>query len=73
MPQLHLPHKTLSGGLGDAQQAIRLIGEIYKIVEPAVLEANNKINERSSLKKFLGPWWKEAVALWGGGSKHTHL
>ena len=54
------PSDPISQGLGDAQQAIGLIDGIYKMVEPAVLEANNKRNERSSLKKFLGPWWKEA-------------
>jgi hypothetical protein len=54
------PSDPISQGLGDAQQAIGLMDGIYKFVEPAVLEANNKINERISLKKFLGPWWKEA-------------
>ena len=41
------PSDPLSQGLGDAQQAIGLIDGIYKVVEPAVLEANNKRNERS--------------------------
>ena len=56
------PSDLISQSLGDAQQAIGLIDGIYKMVEPAVLEANNKRNEKNSLKKFLGPWWKEAFA-----------
>jgi hypothetical protein len=54
------PSDPISQGLGDAQQAIGLIDGIYRIVEPTILEASHKRNEKNSLKKFLGPWWKEA-------------
>ena len=54
------PSDPISQGLGDAQQAIGLIDGIYRIVEPAILEASHKRNEKNSLKKFLGPWWGEA-------------
>lgn len=59
-PAVPLAQNPIGQDLGDAQLAVGLIDGIYKIVEPAFLEANNKRNERSSLKKFLGSWWKEA-------------
>jgi hypothetical protein len=60
-PQAGSQHQDVfSQGLGDAQQAVGLIDGVYKLVEPAILEANHRRNERNSLKKFLGPWWNEA-------------
>jgi hypothetical protein len=54
------PQDPVSQTLGDAQQAVGLIDGVYKIVQPPVLAATNKIDETTSLKKFIGAWWKEA-------------